>query len=80
MARNSLTFSFLPGDSLWPVSDQASMYHKPAAACAANVAALAHSSSAQPTGACAAFLKGSEKAAQQWELEKRYAVFEASQH
>ena len=28
--------------------------------------------------ACAAFLASSEKAAQQWELERRLAAFEAS--
>ena len=32
---------------------------------------------AEPSETCAAFLKGSEKAAQQWELEQRFAAFEA---
>jgi len=31
-----------------------------------------------PTGSCMALLKSSEKAAEQWELEHRFAVFEAS--
>jgi adenosine deaminase len=42
-----------------------------ASACESDAAAEKLSS------ACEAFLKGSEKAAQQWELEKRFRVFEA---
>ena len=29
-----------------------------------------------PIGACIAFLEGSEKAAAQWELERRFLAFE----
>jgi adenosine deaminase len=32
---------------------------------------------ASPTASCLALLKSSEKAAQQWELERRFAAFEA---
>jgi adenosine deaminase len=70
MARTSLEHSFLPGDSLWEKPD---MFTRVTAAC-----------SGQPMGAamatadCLAFLKTSEKAAQQWELEHRLAVFEGS--
>jgi len=31
----------------------------------------------KPSPTCEAFLKESDKAAQQWELEKRFRVFEA---
>ena len=31
----------------------------------------------EPSAACAAFLKSSEKAQQQWELERRFREFEA---
>jgi adenosine deaminase len=31
----------------------------------------------KPSAACAGFLKSSEKAAQQWELERRFREFEA---
>jgi hypothetical protein len=31
----------------------------------------------KPSSACETFLKGSEKAEQQWELERRFQVFEA---
>jgi adenosine deaminase len=33
---------------------------------------------AAPSKSCAAFLAGSEKAAQQWDLERRFRSFEAS--
>jgi adenosine deaminase len=72
--RAALTYdlehSFLSGPSLWLQPDT---FTRPAAVCAA-----------QPLGAetpnakCLAFLKSSEKAAQQWELEHRYKVFEAN--
>jgi adenosine deaminase len=32
----------------------------------------------KPSAACAAFLKSSEKAQQQWELERRFRLFESS--
>jgi len=34
--------------------------------------------SASPTATCAALLNSSERAAEQWELERRFAAFEAS--
>jgi adenosine deaminase len=40
-------------------------------ACAAPIYATS-----TPTRACQALLDGSEKAAQQWELERRFAVYE----
>jgi adenosine deaminase len=67
IVRNSLEYSFLPGESLWASQD----YARLASACESDAAAE------KPSSACEAFLKGSEKAAQQWELEKRFQVFEA---
>jgi adenosine deaminase len=32
----------------------------------------------KPSAACESFLQSSEKASQQWELERRFRVFEAS--
>lgn len=68
MARTSLEHSFLPGSSLWMHPDQFTAVN---AAC-----------SSQPLGAekpsakCAAFLRTSEKASEQWQLEHRYQIFE----
>jgi adenosine deaminase len=70
MARTSIEHSFLPGDSLWEKQD---VFTRMKAACAGQkVGTLS------PTAACQTLLKSSEKAAQQWELERRFAVFEAS--
>jgi adenosine deaminase len=70
MARTSFEHSFLYGESLWVAQDDFTR-RKPA--CGEVITATS-----VPTAACAALLKGSEKAAAQWELERRYAVFEAS--
>jgi adenosine deaminase len=70
MARTAFEHAFLPGESLWAVQDNFAR-RKPA--CAAAITATS-----QPTAACAALLKASEKAAEQWELEHRFAVFEGS--
>lgn len=70
MARTSLEHSFLPGESLWERQDvfakvrPACMRQKPGAPL--------------PTTDCLVLLNSSEKAAQQWELEHRFAEFEAS--
>ena len=77
MVRNGIAFSFLPGQPLWPVAAQASMYLHPAAPCASSLATLSRTPAATPDPACAALLASSEKAAQQWDLERRFAVFEA---
>ncbi len=66
-ARNSLKFSFLPGDSLWV--DKA--YQLPHPACQND--ALGSEKPSQP---CQKFIKTSEKAAIQWDLEKRFIDFE----
>ncbi len=71
MVRTSLEHSFLPGASLWQQSTPETL-DKPIAACAGQIAADA------PTGECADLVTGSEKAQQQWELEHRIHLFEAS--
>lgn len=67
LARNSLTYSFLAGASLW--QSPASLHLVPA--CAAEPAG-GHASPA-----CRAFLDASDKARLQWELEQAFADFEA---
>jgi adenosine deaminase len=69
MVRTGLEHDFLPGASLWRELDA---FTHTAAACAPDAAGAAKLS-----GACAAFLKSSEKAQQQWELERRFREFEA---
>ena len=70
-ARSSLEHSFLPGASLWAAADD---FYRRTSACAAAIGATS-----LPTGPCRALLDNSEKAAQQWELERRFAAFEAAQ-
>ena len=70
MARTSLEHSFLPGASLWRAQD---VFTRAAAACSAD-----SPGAEKPSSACAAFLKTSEKAQQQWELERRFREFESS--
>jgi adenosine deaminase len=72
MARTSLEHAFFQGESLWAAPDD--FVHRKAT-CAAPITATS-----KPTAACTALLKGSERAAEQWELEHRFAVFEASIH
>ncbi|MEO6802239.1 MAG: adenosine deaminase [Granulicella sp.] len=70
MARTSLEHSFLPGPSLWWKPDDFTRTVSPC--------------DAQPLGAespsknCVAFLRTSERATQQWELERRYKTFEST--
>jgi adenosine deaminase len=70
MARTSMEHSFLPGESLWGKPDA---FTRVKAACAGQTLGAD-----PPTTACTALLKSSEKAAQQWELEHRFAMFETS--
>jgi len=69
MARASLEHSFLPGASLWQAVTPESL-RTPVAGCRGQVGGDA------PAGVCATLVRGSEKAAQQWELERRLRVFE----
>jgi adenosine deaminase len=70
MARTSLEHSFLPGNSLWQQPDT---FTRVNAACASQPLGAD-----KPTAKCVAFLKSSEKAAEQWQLEHRYEVFEST--
>ena len=70
MVRTGMEHIFLPGASLWREPDN---FTRTAAACSADA-----SGAAKPSAACAAFLQSSEKAQQQWELERRFREFEAS--
>jgi adenosine deaminase len=69
MVRTSLEHSFLPGKSLWHEPDS---FARPAAECSRDPLGAA-----KPSASCAAFLKSSEKAQQQWELERRFRAWEA---
>src|SRR6267143_3746714 len=70
MVRTGLEHNFLPGVSLWHEPDN---FTHLASACAQDVPGAN-----KPSAACAAFLKASEKAQQQWNLERRFREFEAS--
>jgi adenosine deaminase len=70
MARTSMEHSFLPGDTLWRDPD---VFKSPVLACSG-----APLGTEKPAAACAKFLDSSEKAQQQWELERRFHVFEAN--
>ena len=70
MVRTSLEHSFLPGPSLWASPD---VFTQPIPACARQPLGAA-----SPTAACATALAQSRRAAQQWELERRFTAFEQS--
>jgi adenosine deaminase len=67
IVRNSLEYDFLPGGSLW----DGAAFQRVVSDCKGDTLGAD-----TPSPACAAFLKGSEKARQQWELERRFAAFE----
>lgn len=69
MVRTSLEHNFLPGESLWRAPDN---FTQTVSACAKDSLG-----SEKPSSACSAFLKSSEKATQQWELERRFRQFES---
>jgi adenosine deaminase len=69
LARTGMEHDFLPGKSLWDTQD---VFTTPTAACKGQ--ALGGD---KPNAACKAFLDGNEKAAAQWELERRFRAFEA---
>jgi adenosine deaminase len=70
MARTSLEHSFLPGSSLWSQPDNFTSMNS---ACAAQPVGTEN-----PAPKCLAFLRSSEKAAEQWQLEHRYQLFESN--
>jgi adenosine deaminase len=70
LVRTSLEHAFLPGPSLWAMPDEFSR---------ANAACSKDSIGAENPGAdCAKFLQSSERARQQWELERRFHAFEST--
>ena len=70
MVRTGLEHNFLPGASLWREQD---VFTRPVAACSSEFLGAE-----KPSANCAAFLKSSEKAQQQWELERRFRAFEST--
>jgi adenosine deaminase/adenosine deaminase CECR1 len=68
LARNSLEYSFLPGQSLWESAHE----QRPQAGCRAD-----RPGAAAPSAGCASFLKANPRAREQWKLETEFAAFEA---
>jgi adenosine deaminase len=71
-ARTALEHSFLAGASLYPAPDD--FTHR-TAACAVPI-----TPTSKPASLCTTFLSGNEKAAAQYELERRFAAFESNLH
>jgi adenosine deaminase len=69
-ARTSIEHSFLPGVSLWQKPDA---FTQTVSACAGQPLGAA-----KPTPKCLSFLQASEKATEQWQLERRFDLFESS--
>jgi len=69
MVRTGLEHAFLPGTSLWEMRDNFSRSNP---LCAKDTLG-----SEKVSSQCMEFLKRNEKAQQQWELERRFRVFEA---
>ena len=70
LVRTGLEHTFLPGKSLWEKQDD---FSRASAACARETLGAE-----KPTDGCVAFLKSSERAQQQWELEHRFRAFEST--
>jgi adenosine deaminase len=69
LARTGMEHSFLPGASLWASAD---VFTTLVADCKEQTPGRD-----KPSAGCKTFLDGSEKAAAQWEQERRFQVFEA---
>jgi adenosine deaminase len=69
LARTGMEHNFLPGTSLWAAPDA---FTTPAPACKGQVLG-----GDKPSTGCKTFLDANEKAAAQWELERRFREFEA---
>jgi adenosine deaminase len=67
-ARASLEFSFLPGESIWK---------DPAIGARAAACATDKLNAESPSASCASLLNSSEKAKQEWALEKAFGQFES---
>lgn len=70
LVRNSIEYSFLSGPSLF---EDRGVYSRVAPSCGKDGLG-----SDTPSAECAAFIDKSEKAKQQWELERRFQAFEAN--
>jgi adenosine deaminase len=70
MVRTSIEHSFLPGASLWQERDQ---FKQTVVDCSGDALGAD-----KPSSKCATFLQSSERAQQQWELERRFNAFEGS--
>jgi adenosine deaminase len=71
IARASLEHSFLPGTSLWQRVTPERL-ESPVPACRGQLGAE------KPVGLCATLVHASEKASQEWDLERRFHTFETS--
>lgn len=71
MVRTSLEHAFLPGASLWQRTTPETL-DKPVAVCVGQLGRKT------PTGACARFIARSQKAQEEWKLERRFDLFEAT--
>jgi adenosine deaminase len=69
LSRTGLEHSFLAGGSLWAAPDA---FTAPVAACVGQPLGID-----KPSANCKTFLDSNEKAAAQWELERRFHTFEA---
>jgi adenosine deaminase len=69
LARTGMEHSFLPGASLWSLPESFTLVSD---SCRGQTLGGDH-----PTGTCKTFLAGSQKAAAQWEQERRFRAFEA---
>lgn len=69
LARTGMEHNFLSGESLWATPDG---FGIPNAACKGQVLG-----GTKPSAGCKSFLDTNEKAAAQWELERRFREFEA---
>jgi adenosine deaminase len=69
MDRTGMEHTFLPGAGLWARPDD---FGRTVAACAGVRLGEEH-----PAGRCGQFLKESPRAAEQWELERRFQIFES---
>lgn len=78
MVRTSIEHSFLPGASLWRDEDDFAQAVAPCSLTAGNGGSASGLGLGKPSAVCGAFLNLSEKAQQEWELERRFAQFEAS--
>jgi adenosine deaminase len=68
LARTGMEHNFLPGKSLWAEQDK---FTTPASECRGGVGME------KPSAACSKFLDANQKAAAQYELERRFRTFEA---